>query len=179
MSARPWVRPALRVALIAALPLLLGGCAALQNTESLFGVITPYRIDIVQGNAITQEQAARVRPGLTRLQVREILGTPLVADPFNAARWDYLFTLRRPGAAPQARHVVVRFDGEVVKSIDAPDLPSEVEFVASISRFKDLRAPKLELTEDERRALPVPARREPPAAAPTGAVREYPPLEPG
>jgi outer membrane protein assembly factor BamE len=175
---RPSARLVQRVALAAAVPVLLGGCAALQRTDSLFGVITPYRIDIVQGNAITKEQAARVRPGLTRLQVREILGTPLVADPFHAERWDYLFTLRRPGTDPQARHVVVRFDGEVVKSIDAPDLPSEVEFVASISRFKNLRPPKLELSEDERRALPVPPRREAAAPEPVGPVREYPPLEP-
>jgi outer membrane protein assembly factor BamE len=115
---------------------------------------------------------------MSRLQVREVLGTPLVADPFHAQRWDYLFTLRRPGSQPQARHVVVRFDGEVVKSITAPELPSEQEFVASISRAKNLRLPKLELTEAERAALPPPVRRPEPPAEPVGPVREYPPLEP-
>jgi outer membrane protein assembly factor BamE len=163
----------------ALLPLagLLAGCGALQRTDSLFGLITPYRIDIVQGNAVTKEQAALIKPGLARQQVREVLGTPLVADPFHADRWDYIFTLRRPGTDPQRRSVVVLFENDVVKSIDAPDLPSELEFVASITRFKGLRAPKLELTDEERAALPVPPKREAPPAEPMGPVREYPPLE--
>ncbi len=156
---------------------LLTGCESLQRTDSFLGFITPYRIDIVQGNAITREQAAAVRPGQTRLQVRDILGTPLLTDPFHADRWDYIFTLRRPNTDVQRRSVVVRFEGDVVKSIEAPELPSEREFVASISRFKDPRAPKLELTEDERKALPPPARREAPPAEPVGPVRDYPPLE--
>lgn len=157
--------------------LALSGCESLQRTDSLFGFFTPYRIDIVQGNAITKEQAGRIKPGLTRLQVKDILGTPLIADPFHAQRWDYLFSLRRPNTAVQRRSVVVMFENDVVKSIDAPDLPSEREFVASISRFKDIRAQKLELSDDERKALPLP----PPARAlpvePVGPVRSYPPLE--
>ena len=163
--------------LAAALP-LLAGCDSLQRTDSFMGLITPYRIDIVQGNAITQEQAALVRPGMNKLQVRDLFGTPLLADPFHAERWDYLFTLRRPGTELQRRSVVVHFEGDKVKSVVAPDLPSEREFVASISRFKDPRAPKLELSEDERRALPLPARVAEPPAEPMGPVRDYPPLEP-
>ena len=169
------LRRALPVAL--ATVWLLAGCESLQRTDSFLGIITPYRIDIVQGNAITQEQAALVKPGLTRLQVRDVLGTPLLADPFHANRWDYLFTLRRPNTEAQRRHVVVHFEGDVVKSIEAPGLPSEREFVASISRFRDLRQPKLELTEEERKALPLPPPRVAPPAEPMGAVREYPPLE--
>lgn len=156
----------------------LSGCESLQRTDSFMGFITPYRIDIVQGNAITKEQAALVKPGLSRLQVRDVLGTPLLTDPFHANRWDYLFTLRRPGAEPQRRSVVVHFDGDVVKSVEAPELPSEREFVASISRFKDARAPKLELSEAERSALPMPPKRAAPPVEPVGPVRDYPPLEP-
>lgn len=155
----------------------LAGCESLQRTDSLFGLITPYRIDIVQGNAITREQAALVRPGMSPLQVRDILGTPLLTDPFHAQRWDYLFTLRRPNAEPQRRSVIVHFENDVVKRIEASELPSEREFVASISRFRDLRAPKLELSEDERRALPVPPRPPAPPVEETGPVRSYPPLE--
>jgi outer membrane protein assembly factor BamE len=165
------------IACALATALALAGCEALQRTDSLVGFITPYRIDIVQGNAITKEQAAALKPGLTRLQVRDLLGTPLMADPFHASRWDYIFTLRRPGAALQRRSVVVSFENDVVKSFEAPDLPSEREFVASISRFKDLRAPKLELSEAERAALPMPPQREAPLVEPVGPVRDYPPLE--
>jgi len=117
-----------RGAALAAAALLLTGCGSLQRTDSLLGLITPYRIDIVQGNVITKEQAERVRPGMSRLQVRDLLGTPLLTDPFHAARWDYLFTMRRPGTDAQARHVVVHFDGDQVARIDAPELPTEREF---------------------------------------------------
>lgn len=167
--------PFISCALLAATS--LAGCEALQRTDSVFGWFTPYRIDIVQGNAVTKEQAALLKPGLSRLQVRDVLGTPLVTDPFHANRWDYIFTLRRPGAEPQRRSVVVLFDGDVVSSVDAPDLPSEREFVASISRFKDPREQKLQLSDDERAALPLPPKREAPVAEPVGPVRDYPPLE--
>ena len=79
--------------------LSLTGCEALQRTDSLFGLITPYRIDIVQGNAITKEQAALIKPGLARAQVREVLGTPLVADPFHATAG----TTSSPCAGPAPR----------------------------------------------------------------------------
>ena len=155
----------------------LVGCESLQRTDTFLGFITPYRIDIVQGNVISKEQAALLKPGLTRLQVRDLLGTPLVVDPFHANRWDYIFTLRRPGTEDQRRSVVVQFEGDVVKSVLAPELPSERDFVASISRIKDPRAPKLELSDDERRALPPPVRREIVPPEPMGPVRDYPPLE--
>jgi outer membrane protein assembly factor BamE len=172
------MRP-MHTAVLLAAAALAAGCDSLQRTDSFLGVITPYRIDIVQGNAITKEQAALVRPGLSRLQVRDLLGTPLVADPFHASRWDYIFTLRRPGTEPQRRSVLVRFDGDVVKSVEVPpDLPGEREFVASISRFKDVKPPRLALSDEERAALPVPAKREAPPVEPVlGPAREYPPLE--
>ena len=179
ISTRPpprWRRAATLLSLLGA-AIGLVGCESLQRTDSLMGFITPYRIDIVQGNAVSKEQAELVKPGMSRLQVRDVLGTPLVSDPFHAQRWDYIFTLRRPGAEAQRRSVVVVFEGDVVKTVEAPGLPSEREFVASISRTKDPRAPKLDLNEEERKALPTPVRRELPAPEPMGPVREYPPLE--
>ena len=123
--------PALSAVLFAA---GLSGCSAVSQDGSLLGLVTPYRIDIVQGNVVTKEQLALVRPGLTRVQVRDLLGSPLLADPFHADRWDYVFTIVRPGTQPQRRSVVVYFEGDRLAKIDAPDLPSEREFVALISR---------------------------------------------
>lgn len=172
------MRPSLSL-LLGALPLLLlGGCASsLQSTDDFLGIITPYRIDIVQGNVVTKEQLALLKPGMSRNQVRDILGTPLVTDPFHADRWDYIFTIRRPGTEAQRRSVVVRFDGEAMAAVDAPELPSEREFVAQISRSVDVKPPVLELTDEQRKALPAPPKREAPPAEPTGPVRDYPPLE--
>jgi outer membrane protein assembly factor BamE len=159
---------------------MLGGCASSRQSEDgFFSRITPYRIEIVQGNVVTKEQLALVRPGLSRTQVRDILGTPLLTDPFHADRWDYIFTLRRDGSPPQRRSVVVRFDGDAVKSVEAPpDLPTEREFVQGISVARKLPPPRpLELTEAQIQALPVPARRDEPAAAePAAPPRSYPPV---
>ena len=158
----------------------LSGCQGLPATERFLGVITPYRIEVVQGNVVTSEQVALAKPGLTRAQVRDILGSPLLADPFHTDRWDYVFTIRRQGAAPQLRRVVARFKDDALVSIEGgADLPSEREFVASIDTFKTSRnAPPLVLSDEQIKALPVPER--PPAAepAPPAPVRTYPPLEP-
>jgi len=157
---------------------LFGGCASkTQSTDDFFGLITPYRIDIVQGNVVTKEQIALLKSGMSRLQVRDILGTPLVTDIFHANRWDYIFAIRRPGTEAQRRSVVILFEGELVKSIEAPDLPSEREFVASIAKPLKRIPDKLELSDDERKALPIPPKPEPAPVEPTGAVRDYPPLE--
>lgn len=160
--------------------LLLAGCAASrQSDDGFFAKITPYRIEIVQGNVVTSEQAARIKPGLSRLQVRDILGTPLITDPFHADRWDYLFTLRRDGLPNQRRSVVVWFDGDKLKAIEAPDLPSERDFVETISPWRKKPEPRvLELTEEQRKALPPPAKlpETTSADAPSGPVRSYPPL---
>jgi outer membrane protein assembly factor BamE len=94
-------------------------------------------------------------------------------------RWDYVFTIKRQGAQPQRRAVVVLFEGDQLKSIDAPELPSERDFVASIDTFKSNRdAGSLALSEEQRKALPAPPKSDAPASAPSGPVRNYPPLEP-
>jgi len=158
----------------------LAGCQSLQTSENFLGVVTPYRIEVVQGNVVTREQVALVKPGQTRAQVRDALGSPLLTDPFHADRWDYVFTIRRQGAAPQLRRVIVRFKDEALVSIEgADDLPGEREFVASIDTARNRRnPPQLVLSDEQIKALPVPAR--PPAAEPEPPVpsRTYPPLEP-
>jgi len=158
----------------------LSGCASLQSSDNVLGFITPYRVEVVQGNVVTKEQAALVKPGMNRAQVRDILGSPLLTDAFHADRWDYVFTIRRQGAEPQLRRIVARFDGETLKSLDtSSDLPAERDFVASIDTFKTSRqSPPLALSEEQVKALPVPPK--PPAAVaePIGPTRSFPPLEP-
>jgi outer membrane protein assembly factor BamE len=171
---------ALAMSCAAASVVALSGCQGLRSTDSFFGAITPYRVEIVQGNIITSEQAGRVKPGMDRAQVRDALGSPLLSDVFHADRWDYVFTIRRQGAQAQSHHVVVRFDGEVLKSIDTGGaLPSEREFVASIDTFRTARnAPPLALTPEQIEALPKPAAPVTAESEPIGPVRPYPPLEP-
>lgn len=161
----------------------LTGCSSLQSSDNFLGVITPYRVEIVQGNVVTREQVAALKPGMSREEVRDILGSPLITDAFHADRWDYVFTIKRQGTAPQSRRVLVRFDGNAMKSVEASeDLPGEREFAASITPPR-LAArgtpPTLELTEEQRKALPAPARDSSASTQPlpAGPTRTYPPLE--
>ncbi len=148
-------------------------------TGRFLGFITPYRIEVVQGSVVTREMAARVKPGMTRLQVRDLLGSPMLSDPFHADRWDYVFAIRRQGVDEQRRSVVAWFTGDRLDRLDAPELPSENEFVASIARPLDDKAvPVLELTPAQRAALPLQPKAEEAAPPPIGPTRTYPPLEP-
>ena len=177
---------ALRSAAALLTAMLASGCSSWVSGDTVFGLFSPYRIDIQQGNVVTQEQMERVKPGMNRLQVRDALGTPLLTDVFHADRWDYIFTLRQSGRTVQRRNIVLIFDGDVLKSIDAPELPTEREFIDSISRTGRLvAASQLELTPEQLKALPVPpqapaapAAGAPAAPAAPAAPRSYPPLEP-
>ena len=158
----------------------LAGCSSLQRSDNfLLNLITPYRIEIVQGNVLTKEQVALIKPGQTRTQVRDILGSPLLTDTFHENRWDYVFTIRRAGAEAQQRRLVAVFDGDVLKSIEGADaMPSEREFVNSIDTEKSSGKGKtLALTPEEIKALPIPPKPATAASAPEGPVRTYPPLE--
>lgn len=162
--------------------LTLSGCA-LKSEGNLFGFITPYRAEVVQGNVVTQDMAAALRPGLTRDQVRAVLGSPLLADAFHADRWDYVFTIRRQGTTPQQRRVSVFFAGDKLLRYEADVLPSERDFVASIDAAQvDRRAAALQLTDAQLRALPparTPTTTPTAAEAASGPLRRYPPLEAG
>ena len=166
-------------ALMGVLCVALAGCQSLQSSDSFLGVITPYRVEVVQGNVITKEMAALVKPGMSPAQVRDLLGTPLLTDVFHADRWDYVFTIRRQGAEPQLRRVVARFKSDKLQRLIAEDeLPSERDFVAAIDTFKTSRdAPPLALSSVQLQALPVPPKAAAAAAEPMGALRAYPPLE--
>ena len=174
-------RRLLPAALALTTALLATGCESFgRKTDAFLGVITPYRVEVVQGNVITSEQAQVIKAGMNRAQVRDVLGTPLLADVFHVDRWDYVFTIRRQGAEPQSRRVVVLFSGDSFQSMDTGGpLPSEREFVASIDTFKTSRnAPSLELTPEQTKALPAPAKPAAVDAEQIGPTRTSPPLEP-
>ena len=147
--------------------------------EKVLGLVTPYRVEIVQGNVLTKEQVSRVQPGMTRDQVKDLLGTPLLTDVFHSDRWDYTFTIRRQGTPFEQRKVVAWFDGDKLKSLDVPEnLPTEKEFVAAISlKPSSDTLPKLDLTEAEIKALPLPVKQAEATSDIKGPQRSYPPLE--
>jgi outer membrane protein assembly factor BamE len=172
-----------RIALAVAAAALLGGCGTVDDvSHRLSSAITPYRIEVVQGNFISHEQVDALQKGMTRQQVRQILGTPLITDLFHAGRWDYVFTLKRQGVAPQQRRLTVFFANDVLDRVEGDPMPSESEFVTTLEKRKTGKVPRLEATEEELRAFqgrnqaaaePQP---EPPAAP--AVPKNYPPLEP-
>ena len=70
-----------------------------------------YKIDIQQGNVVTQDMIDQLRPGMTRRQVRFIMGNPLLTDTFHNSRWDYLYSIQPGGGQRLQERVSVTFDG--------------------------------------------------------------------
>jgi len=131
------MRPALVSSLLAA-ALLASACSAYDSTSrKVADAITPYRINIVQGNFVSREAVSQLREGMTRDQVRFLLGTPLLTDVFHADRWDYYFSFRR-GSTPvvQSRQFTVFFEGDKLVKWVGNELPSEYELIAEIDGMK-------------------------------------------
>ena len=169
-----------RFVLAAACCLGLLGCGNLRGAgDKAASVVSPYKMDVIQGNVVTREQLAVLKPGMQRAQVRDVLGSSLLTSVFHVDRWDYVFTLKRPGAEPQSRHVTVYFEGDLLKRIEADDLPSEAEFVSTLKSIaKPGPLPVLEASEEALKKLPAATKPKPdPVAAPAEPVA-YPPLEP-
>jgi outer membrane protein assembly factor BamE len=102
--------------------------AAVALASLLGAVLTTggcvYRPNIQQGNLLEVEDVEKVETGMTRSQVRYLLGTPMLADPFDPQRWDYIYTFRRGRESRIDRsHFVVHFDGDKVSKVEKLDLP--------------------------------------------------------
>ena len=92
------------------------GCKSVE-VPKLPGV-TPYRMVIQQGNFISDDMVAQLKPGMTKEQVRFVLGTPLVTDIFHADRWDYVFFRELPNGKREQRNLSVVFqDGKLQRVI--------------------------------------------------------------
>jgi outer membrane protein assembly factor BamE len=168
-------RPLLVVAAAA-----LGACSSVSDRlPSVGGLVTPYKIDILQGNVVTREQAQALQPGMPREQVKGLLGSALLTSVFHADRWDYVFTFKRQGQPPQQRRLTVFFKGDAMERVEADELPTEAEFVSSLdSRRKAEKVPPLVATEEQlknfqSRNVGTPQVEAPPPSPATS----YPPLE--
>lgn len=93
---------------------LFAGCSSVH--------IGPHHIDVQQGNALDQENVARLKPGLNRSQVRFLLGTPLIVDPFRTDRWDYVYLYYKAGKLTEQKHITLIFEGDTLARIEG-DLP--------------------------------------------------------
>jgi len=106
-------------------PVLATGCARVP--EAVPQIIKPYRITVQQGNFVSREMVEQLKPGMTREQVRFVLGTPLLTDIFHADRWDYVFYRDPPGGKREQRNFSVIFEDGKLSRVVGDLLPSESE----------------------------------------------------
>ena len=105
------------------LSLLLTALSACGN----IGFPGVYRIDIEQGNIVTQEMVDQLKPGMNRNQVRFILGTPLVADSFHQNRWDYIYTVRNGNTTKESQRLSVFFEGDELSHFTGTFVPTATD----------------------------------------------------
>ena len=106
-------------------PLLAGSLLiALAGCGSNFGFPGVYRINVEQGNVVTEEMVEQLRPGLNRRQVRYIMGTPLIEDAFHENRWDYRYLLRNGNESLSETQLTLWFEGDELARVEGTDAPN-------------------------------------------------------
>ena len=120
-----------RPLLVAAFGMIVGACSYKPN------LIKEYKIDVQQGNVLTQEMVSQLKPGQTRDQVRFLLGTPLVTDIFHQRRWDYVYRyLNGQTGKVESRRFTVYFDaeGHLERAGGDVEVATEGELSAPVSK---------------------------------------------
>jgi outer membrane protein assembly factor BamE len=132
--------------------------------------VTPYRMVIQQGNFISQEMVAQLKPGMTKEQVRFILGTPLVNDIFHADRWDYVFYREGADGKREQRNLSVVFEKDKLARVLGDLLPSGGSAAVQSTGFESQTKPAAT-------AKPAAAAKPDAAAKPTNTSATQPALE--
>lgn len=87
-------------------------------TLMLASCSAPYKMDIRQGNMVTPEMREKLKIGMTRPQVRFVLGSPTISDAFHGNRWDYVYRLEHGGKAVEKQNLTLYFEGDSLVRID-------------------------------------------------------------
>jgi outer membrane protein assembly factor BamE len=122
MANQPAPRPIYALGLSAVLALALTGCNS--NNPNRSGIFEPYRVDLSQGNYITDDAVKQIKVGMNPEQVRNIMGTALLLDPFRPNRWDYVFHYKQANGKTDTRRATVFFDQSKVTKVEATELPA-------------------------------------------------------
>ena len=153
-----------------------GGSGTSTSAMNPVNWLTPYRMDVIQGNFISKEQVEVLKVGMSRNQVKEVLGTPLLSSLFHADRWDYVFTLKRQGVEPQSYRYAVFFTGDQLSRFEGDTMPSEAEFISKLDNQRKLgKVPVLEATPEQLEKAAEKSQPAKPAAAPASTAL---PMEP-
>lgn len=107
-----------------------GAAALLALCLNLTGCIFPgvFRIDVAQGNIVTDKMVAQLQPGMTREQVLYVMGTPIIQDTLHPGRWDYVYSISRAGATPELYHVTLYFKGNQFVRVEGQPPPASIVY---------------------------------------------------
>ena len=102
--------------------------------------IKPYKMDIQQGNVVTSKMMLQLKPGMTKSQVRYIMGTPLIQDGFHPDRWDYFYQMRKAGKIIEQRRVIMEFENDALKRVRGDVIPAGSDPAVPESQPSDTKA---------------------------------------
>jgi outer membrane protein assembly factor BamE len=138
--------------------------------------MAPYRPDVQQGNVITRDMVEQLRPGMSRDQVKFMLGTPLLTDGFHPDRWDYLYYLNPRKGAPQRRNLIVYFKDNRLDHFTSDPMPPESMADNLILGQKPYAQPSAAPKEPVPQATPpAPAKEPAPQTTPPAPTKESAP----
>ena len=104
--------------------LLLAACSSNPITSYM---PEPYKVTIQQGNAITQDMVSKLQPGMSKSQIRFILGTPPITDMFHLNRWDYVYILRQGREIKEERKLTLFFENDLLARVAGDVAPTTKE----------------------------------------------------
>jgi outer membrane protein assembly factor BamE len=117
---------AARAAVLALAVAGASGCATADRYVPSWRSFGVYKIDVNQGNYLSQDMVDKLNVGMTQQQVRQLLGTPLVASPFRPDRWDYVYEYARQGQVVEHRNFTVWFADSKVARWEGDEMPQSV-----------------------------------------------------
>lgn len=146
--------------------LLIAGCKQMpQISVPTLPGLGPLKIEIQQGNVITKEMLAKLQPGMTRNQVRFVLGTPLMVDPFRTNRWDYIYSMRKRGEMVEHRQLKVFFEDDKMVRFEGDIVADTLPGAETIAAVKPVTSPAVKPAENPV-AKPQPLAPQPEIAKP-------------
>lgn len=116
----------------------LAALTACAGTPEIPSIFTPYRIDVRQGNHVTEEMVSQLKPGQSKDQVRFILGTPLVTDHFHTERWDYVYRLQPGRGDAQQRRLTLFFSDDKLARITGDVMGKETSITRGVVEIESV-----------------------------------------
>lgn len=119
----------MRNRLLIVLSVLLSSCSYFHTP-----VLSPYKMEVRQGNFVTAEMRDELKVGMTKAQVRYVLGTPMISDAFHGNRWDYAYRLARGGEVVEKQHLTLYFEGDNLIRVEEGGKPLKVESMIAVAQ---------------------------------------------